>query len=115
MTTYHNVTDSWYLVIPQEWEGKITISRNDQVIGQREVIFSLWQGEDKEPVPFLSIYRLTGLNRAARSTREGRFVLREEENVIYSAAFYDSDWDCGLDETSLLEYFRTIQADWYSQ
>ena len=59
--------------------------------------------------------RLTGLNRAARSTREGRFVLREEENVIYSAAFYDSDWDCGLDETSLLEYFRTIQADWYSQ
>ena len=70
MTTYHNVTDSWYLVIPQEWEGKITISRNDQVIGQREVIFSLWQGEDKEPVPFLSIYRLTGLNRAARSTRE---------------------------------------------
>ena len=55
--------------------------------------------------------RLTGLNRAARSTREGRFVLREEENEIYSAAFYDSDWDCGLDEEGVKANFALITSD----
>ena len=47
--------------------------------------------------------RLTGLNRAARSTREGRFVLREEENVIYSAAFYYSVGGGGWDGRRLLK------------
>lgn len=115
LTTYHNVTDSWYLIIPDSWRDKITISRNDTLSGQREVVFSLWQGAGVDPVPFLSIYRLTGSNRASRAAYEGRFVLREEESVIYAAAFYNSGWDCGLDQTSLLEHFNTIQASWYSE
>ena len=115
LTTYHNVADSWYLIIPDSWRDMITISRNDALSGQREVIFSLWQGIEEEPVPFLSIYKLTGNNRTARAAYEGRFILREEENVIYAAAFYDCDWDCGLDQTSLLEHFNTIQASWYNE
>ena len=53
MTTYHNVVDSWYLIIPDEWRGRITISRNDQVTGQREVVFSRWGGGGAaaHPVP----------------------------------------------------------------
>ena len=115
LTTYHNVADSWYLIIPESWKEMITISRNDALSGQREVIFSLWQGVGEEPVPFLSIYKLTGNNRTSRAAYEGRFILREEENVIYAAAFYDCDWDCGLDQTSLMEHFNTIQASWYSE
>ena len=115
LTTYHNVADSWYLIIPDSWKDMITISRNDALSGQREVIFSLWQGVGEEPVPFLSIYKLTGNNRTSRAAYEGRFILREEENVIYAAAFYDCDWDCGLDQTSLMEHFNTIQASWYNE
>lgn len=114
MTTYHNVNDSWYLEIPESWRDKITISRNDQVSGQREVIFSLWRGEE-EPQAFLSIYRLTGSNRANAVTRGSRFILREEESVIYAAQFYDIGWDCGLDETDLLNSFKTIQTSWNSE
>ena len=44
MTTYHNVADGWYLEIPEDWRDEITISRNDAVTGQRQVVFSLWQG-----------------------------------------------------------------------
>ena len=115
LTTYHNVADSWYLIIPDSWRDMITISRNDALSGQREVIFSLWQGVGEDPVPFLSIYKLTGNNRTSRADYEGRFILREEENVIYAAAFYDCDWDCGLDQTSLMEHFNTIQASWYNE
>lgn len=114
LTTYHNVSDNWYLKIPDSWKGKITISRNDSLTGQRQVIFSLWQGEDQVPIPFLSIFRLTGSNRATRAAEDGRFILREEGEVIYAAKFYDVPWDCGLDQTELMENFQTIQTSWYS-
>ena len=115
LTTYHNVADSWYLIIPDDWKDMITISRNDALSGQREVVFSLWRGVGEEPEPFLSIYKLTGNNRTSRAAYEGRFILREEDSVIYAAAFYDCGWDCGLDQASLMEYFNTIQASWYSE
>ena len=115
LTTYHNVADGWYLVVPEGWRDKITMSRNDQVNGQREVIFSLWQGAGQAPVPFLSLYRLTGSSRSVQATEAGRFVLREDENVIYAAQFYDCGWDCGLDEAGLLENFHTIQNSWYGE
>ena len=114
VTTYHNTDDSWYLEIPEEWVDKITISRNDSRSGQRQVIFSLWQGEDEMPIPFLSIYKLTGSNRTARAAETGRFILREEGEVIYAARFAENSWNCGLDQMDLLERFHTIQPSWYS-
>lgn len=113
MTTYHNMADSWYLEIPPSWMDKITISRRDQVSGQREVIFSLWRGQEAEPKPFLSIYRLTGSNKQIQATSGERFILREDENVIYAARFYDGVWDCGMDENDLIQSFNTIQNSWY--
>lgn len=112
MTTYHNVSDGWYLEIPESWRDQITISRNDQVTGQREVIFSHWRGTERAPEPFLSIYRVSS-SRSSELEGNGWFVLLEEENVIYAAQFHDSDWNCGLDEMDLLERFKTIQASWY--
>lgn len=113
MTTYHNVADAWYLEVPAKWKDKITISRRDQITGQREVIFSLWRGPNLEPKPFLSIYRLTGSNRQVQATSSGRFILREEENVIYAARFYEGTWDCGLDQNGLVQRFNAIQSSWY--
>ena len=113
LTTYHNVQDSWYLEIPDNWRDKITISRIDQISGQREVVFSYWRGGEQTPTPFLSIYRLTGSSRAVSATINGRFILREEDTVIYAARFYDCPWDCGLDEADLLDRFQTIQSSWY--
>jgi len=75
------------------------------------VVFALWQGEDKEPMPFLSIYRLTGASRSLRATSGNRFILAEDSNTIYAASFY-STWNCGLDENGLLENFRLIVSSW---
>ena len=110
-TTYHNVADDWYLVIPEHWRDKLTIYRNDSVSGQRAVVFALWQGEDKEPLPFLSIYKLTGASRSLRATSANRFILAENSDTIYAATFYNT-WDCGLDQNDLLESFRLIVSNW---
>lgn len=114
LTTYHNVNDSWYLEIPESWRDRITISRNDQVTGRREVIFSRWRGAEQEPEPFLSIYRVAS-SRSSSLEEDGWTILREEENITYAAQFHKSSWDSGLDEMDLLERFNTIQRSWYSE
>lgn len=110
-TAYYNSADGWYLVIPEHWQDKLAVYRNDSVSGQRAVVFARWQGEDKEPLPFLSIYKLTGASRSLRATSGNRFILAEDSSTIYAATFYNT-WDCGLDQSELLENFRLIVRDW---
>ena len=110
-TTYHNAADGWYLIIPEQWQDRLTIYRNDSVSGQRAVVFALWQGEEAEPMPFLSVYKLTGASRSLRAASGNRFILAEDSNAIYAATFYNT-WDCGLDQNGLLENFRLIVSSW---
>lgn len=109
-TTYHNISDEWYLVIPESWRDKITIARNDRTIGQRTVNFSLWNGPDTEPTRFLAISKLSGTNRFTWASSPSRFILQEnsDSSIIYTAMFYDG-WDCGLDDAELRELFHVIQ------
>lgn len=113
-TTYHNLSDGWYLIIPENWIDNITISRDDTVSGQRTVIFSRWNGADEEPTPFLAIYKLTGPNRFTRAEHGERFELGGDSTTIYAASFFDSDWDSGLDEIEILQHFGLIINSWAS-
>lgn len=90
-TTYHNMSDQWYLIIPEEWVDQITISRSDSS-GIRAVIFSLWNGQKKAPTPFLAIYKLTRHNSSSQAAKEGRFILAEDGDAIYAAEFFESGW-----------------------
>lgn len=114
VTTYHNVSDGWYLTIPESWRDQITISRNDQVTGRREVVISHWLGQEREPEPFLSIYRMAS-SRTTDLEEEGWTILREEENITYAARFHEDGWNSGLDEMDLLERFDTIKRSWYNE
>jgi len=112
-TTYHNVQDRWYLVLPEAWEGQLTLSRRDNTVnGERAVIFYRWQGVSVEPTPFLTIYRLTGANREFRSTMGNRFVLLTDSDAIYAAEFYKNEWDCGMDQETLKANFNLIRTEW---
>ena len=108
-TTYHNMTDGWYLIIPDTWKDCITISRYDAISGQRAVIFYHLEGSG-DPSPFLVIYKFT--SQTNRANTSNRFILREEENAVYAASFYNSSWDCGMDETELVSAFKLIQSGW---
>ena len=114
MTTYHNNTDHWYLVLPESWNGVITLSRRENsAIGERAVVFSYWNGDKKtEPDSFLTIYQLTGSNRTIRSKLNNRFTLCANSEAIYAAEFADCTWNCGLDQQGLTERFHLINNAW---
>ena len=112
-TTYYNGEDGWYLEMPECWQGRVALSRLDNSgSGERGVLFYPYSAQQSEGVamrPFLSIYRLTGPNRMTRANAEGRFILLEEDDVIYAAQFHDgSGWDCGVDQEGLRALFHLI-------
>lgn len=114
-TTYHNDKDGWYLILPEEWNDVVTISRRDTAYGERIITFSHWDETTETAESFLSIYNITGENRASRAELGNRVVLLDENDTIYAAEFLDCGWDCGLtmDELSL-ERFRLITTEWGS-
>lgn len=116
--TYHSISNGWYLSIPDNWAGNITVTRDDSLSsrGERAVIFYYWPDtEHGEPKAFLTIYRLTGSNREARARLSGRVTLYRDSSTVYCAVLDGSVWDCGLDESSLAKHFNIITAAWSTQ
>lgn len=116
-STYYNDQDGWYFILPDSWDGKITLSRSDVAGGgERAVIFSYWEGDASvDPAPFLVIYTLRGDNRYMRANMSGRFRLLEgddDSDTIYAARFIQNSWDCGLDERGVKAHFALITNDW---
>ncbi len=124
-TTYHNDRDGWYFILDETWIDKLTLSRSDLPGGvERGVTFSYWSGEEGvEPLPFLTICKLSGSNRESRARMGERFVIypmsdsedgkESAGGAIYTAEFRGG-WDCGLTEDEVRQRFDIIRTDWYS-
>jgi hypothetical protein len=73
------------------------------------VTFSRVAGEEAEP--FLTIYTLTGDNRAQSALRGGRVLLARQPEVSYAAEFHGEGLGM-IDEQTLRESFGLIAAEW---
>lgn len=111
MTTYHNYSDGWYLELPEQWRGNISVRRDDSVAGERTVIFSY--GHSGSYVDFLKIYTLSGDNKEERSRLEGRFLLKSGA-TIYSGEILDTGEQLPItvDIASVASWFNLIISDW---
>ena len=112
-TTYHNYSDSWYLILPDSW-GEISLRREDSDVGERAVVFSLWNGEGEPVTDFLVIYTLSGENRRELADREGRSVIRSGGETIFAAELRLSqkEWPEGPDMNWLRQNFRPVYSEW---
>ncbi len=116
--TCHSVSDSWYLMLPSNWPGNITVTRDDSRSswGERAVTFYYWPDqENDQPELFLTIYRLTGSNRYARAAMSGRHTLYNDGTTIYACLLNPDVWRCGVDETELMQRFHRITVEWSTQ
>ena len=109
MTTYHCVTENWYLVLPSGWDVGLTVRRDDSVSGERAVILSRLRS-DGSLEDYVAIYAITGENRYERSKLENRFLLQEEGTTVYAAEILDGK----TDENTIRSRFHVIYTDWSS-
>lgn len=109
MTTYHCVTDNWYLVLPSGWDVGLTVRRDDSVSGERAVILSRLRS-DGSLEDYVAVYAITGENRYERARLDNRFLLQEEGTTVYAAKIPDGK----TDENTIRSRFHVIYTDWSS-
>ena len=112
MTTYHNYSGGWFLTLPEEWNGNITIYRSAEVSGVRGYVIAQWNGYTEEPEPVVTIYAFSGDDRNNIAFQDGRFILREKGDVTYAAALGSGQWARALSQEDVSNMFSFIQVDW---
>lgn len=111
--TYHAVNDGWYLVLPSDWAGQIAVERDTRETYRGEWAMVFYHRTDTGAMErFMTIYRLTGSNRAARAKLGSRQPLLSTSTTAYAVEFIKDGWDCGLTLEQLKERFALITPEW---
>lgn len=112
-TTYHNIQDGWYLILPDDWIGRINIRREDSTSGERTIVFSYLPDGSTAYKDFLKIYALSGDNKDDRVNLPGRFKLRPEDgDTIYAAEIVSSAPELTVNRTVIVQNFMLIYSEW---
>ncbi|MGE4485251.1 MAG: FG-GAP repeat domain-containing protein [Oscillospiraceae bacterium] len=114
LTTYHNYSDGWYLILPDGWRGNIAVRREDTVSGARAVVFSVFGESSSAPQDFLVIYTLSGANREEQAKVSGRFILAQEDETVYAAKLLidSNDFPLTADKETIKQNFSIIRSEW---
>ena len=112
-TTYHNYSDGWYLVLPDEWTGYISVRREDRISGERTIVFSTVDESREDFRDFLEISVLTGESRTINAAESERFTLYTEDDAIYVARILGKPGEgLSVSEEMIQESFYRYTVDW---
>jgi len=113
VSTFHNHAAGWYLELPGQWHGKLTVSRSEEEAdGVQGLTFSEWKGRDAKPEKIFTIYAFTGDNREAQAVADERFILAKKGETVYAASMGTGSWAGKLSREDVIAMFRFIQVHW---
>ena len=107
-STYYNAEDGWYFVLSDELRDRLDIERHGALGEEHAVVFSMAGDESSPQRSIFVIYTLVGANRMDRATVDGRFILRQEEDVVYAAQLLTDE----LTQQDIRESFYIIYDQW---
>ena len=111
--TYHNLTDSWYLLIPEQWDGRFTVRQTNVSSAVHATTFYSVRGRSAED-ELMTIYTLTGSDREAQAAKGGRTILRRRMDAVYAVTYsaaYDG-WRYAVERKAIEDSFKPIQKRW---
>ena len=103
-TTYHCLSAGWYLIVPEDWVGRVTTSTMESGLNESQVSFRV----DGDVVAF--VYSITGENRENRALRGGRTVRRRRPDIVYAGEVEENA--LSFDNEQLRSSFRLIVSSW---
>jgi len=111
--TYHNLTDSWYLEIPSEWDGHFTVRQDNSSATEHATTFYTYGGGGIGQELF-TIYTLTGGGRDTQAAQGDRTVLRWQTNATYLVGYTEAyeTWHYRVNAERLQADFRVILTPW---
>lgn len=105
--TYHNFVGGWYLEFDSDLAYRLTVRSQ----GNYYELF-LWDPKFAEAEEILTIYVLSGQNRAEQGETDERFILHSTETVTYAASLESGADTYGITKESIIQNFHLIQRDW---
>ncbi len=114
MTTYHCYQGGWYLDLPKDWYGQLTVSRRETDSKDHGYTFSKWNGRGWKMEDIFTIYAFSGEDRLTQASSNGCFLLAEKGETAFAAKFGDCSWAQELTQDDLRAMFHFIQVDWNS-
>ncbi len=114
LMTYHNYQSGWYLELPQEWDGNVTVGRTEAVGSVRGYVFYQWMGKNKEPIPIFTIYPYTGENSLGKMLEDGCSYVGTIGETAYGAELGPAPFAWELNGETLADMFHIIHVDWNS-
>lgn len=114
LSTYHNVADGWYLILPEAWKKQVAVSRDDSDPEEIVTTFSIQTGDVGAYEEFMKVYTISGSSREYKVAQGNRFVLSRQGEKIYAAELLEAneEWNFGLTEDELRANFKLIVTDW---
>lgn len=112
LSTYHDIDDGWYLVLPEEWKGKLLVTRSQSGADEVAVTFALRSGSGT-PEDILRIYTITG-DSPEYKVRGNRFLLSRQAETIFAAEILGDDQEQagGMTKDDLRAAFNLIMTEW---
>lgn len=106
-SSYYDTVGGWYFVLPASMADGVFTEEHGAGGHERAIVFSVSGGMTPQR-NVLVIYALTGDNRLDRAAVDGRFILRQEERVIYAAQLLTDE----LTEKDIRDNFYIIYDQW---
>ena len=112
--TYHNLTDGWYLNIPDGWDNRFTVRQtNTSSTVHKTTFYSVRGGRIADEL--LTIYTLTGTDREAQAIKSGRSILRRMGgDTVYAVSYTGAykEWRYAVEPGVVAENFKPIVKRW---
>ena len=106
-STYYDAVGGWYFVLPEPLSNGVSTEEHGAGGPERAIVFTVSGGAAPQR-NVLVIYALTGDNRLDRAAVDGRFILRQEDRVIYAAQLLTDE----LTEEDIQDNFYIIYDQW---
>ena len=106
-STYYDAVGGWYFVLPEPLSNGVSTEEHGAGGPERAIVFTISGGTTPQR-NVLVIYALTGDNRLDRAAVDGRFILRQEDRVIYAAQLLTDE----LTEEDIQDNFYIIYDQW---
>ena len=106
MDTYHDLTDGWYLVLNDDWHGKMSGTRLDAMENGTCVTLLV----DGRPVLYL--YSLSGEERERDAQTGGRTLVMQRANVAYAMRITEDGDELGISSAWVSSHFNLISTAW---
>ena len=107
MFTFHNLAGGWYLQLDESWARRVSVIQEGNSFA-----FDLWDESHSNTERIMTVYVLTGSEREAAATEEGKFLLFRGDEVIYAAFLDAAAYQYGIDQESAVSSFHLIYKDW---